>query len=132
MLLVGHAAAQADDETGLFFLKALQRAHVAEHPLLGVLVGAVVTGVIQSSAASVGILQTLAATGQISYGVAIPIIMGQNIGTCVTALISSVGASKTAKRAALIHLYFNIIGSFVLLGAIYAVRYTIGIPVWAT
>ena len=93
-----------------------------ENPLLGVLVGAVVTGVIQSSAASVGILQTLAATGQISYGVAIPIIMGQNIGTCVTALLSSVGANKNAKRAAFVHLSFNVIGSVVLLTAYSIVR----------
>lgn len=93
-----------------------------ENPLLGVLVGAVVTGVIQSSAASVGILQTLAATGQISYGVAIPIIMGQNIGTCVTALLSSVGANKNAKRAAFVHLSFNVIGSAVLLAAYSIVR----------
>ena len=90
-----------------------------ENPLLGVLVGAVVTGVIQSSAASVGILQTLAATGQISYGVAIPIIMGQNIGTCVTALISSVGANKNARRAAMVHLYFNIIGVTLFLTVFY-------------
>ena len=86
-----------------------------ENPLLGVLVGAVVTGVIQSSAASVGILQTLAATGQISYGVAIPIIMGQNIGTCVTAMLSSVGTNKNARRAAVVHLMFNVIGVVVLL-----------------
>ena len=86
-----------------------------ENPLLGVLVGAVVTGVIQSSAASVGILQTLAATGQISYGVAIPIIMGQNIGTCVTAMLSSVGTNKNARRAAVVHLSFNIIGTVVWL-----------------
>ena len=90
-----------------------------ENPLLGVLVGAVVTGVIQSSAASVGILQTLAATGQISYGIAIPIIMGQNIGTCVTALISSVGANKNARRAAMVHLYFNIIGVTLFLAVFY-------------
>lgn len=86
-----------------------------ENPLLGVLVGAVVTGVIQSSAASVGILQTLAATGQISYGIAIPIIMGQNIGTCVTAMLSSVGTNKNARRAAVVHLMFNVIGVVVLL-----------------
>ena len=93
-----------------------------ENPLLGVLVGAVVTGVIQSSAASVGILQTLAATGQISYGVAIPIIMGQNIGTCVTALISSVGANKNARRAAMVHLYFNIIGVTLFLAVFYGLN----------
>ena len=100
------------------------------NPILGVVAGALLTAIIQSSSASVGILQALCVTGAVKYSAALPIIMGQNIGTCVTALISSVGASKNAKRAALIHLYFNIIGSFVLLGAIYAVRYTIGIPVW--
>lgn len=82
------------------------------NPLLGVLVGAVVTGIIQSSSAAVGILLALSATGQITIGTAIPIIMGMNIGTCVTALISSVGANKNARRAALVHLYFNLIGSF--------------------
>ncbi|HHU91038.1 MAG TPA: Na/Pi cotransporter family protein [Clostridiaceae bacterium] len=85
------------------------------NPILGVLVGAIVTGIIQSSSASVGILQALSATGQITMGAAIPIIMGQNIGTCVTALISSVGANKNARRAALVHLYFNIIGSGVFI-----------------
>ncbi|WP_325200560.1 Na/Pi cotransporter family protein [Oscillibacter sp.] len=81
------------------------------NPLLGVAVGAVFTGVIQSSAASVGILQALALTGSITYGVAIPIIMGQNIGTCVTALISSIGVSRGAKRVSVIHIAFNIIGT---------------------
>ena len=89
------------------------------NPLLGVLVGAVVTGIIQSSSASVGILQALSATGVITYGSAIPIIMGQNIGTCVTALISSVGANKNARRAAMVHLYFNIIGVTVFLSVFY-------------
>lgn len=86
-----------------------------ENPILGVLAGAVLTGIIQSSSASVGILQALAATGCVSYGAAIPIIMGQNIGTCVTALLSSVGANKNAKRAALVHLSFNVIGTVVWL-----------------
>lgn len=81
------------------------------NPLLGVLVGAVFTGVIQSSAASVGILQALALTGSITYGMAIPIIMGQNIGTCVTALISSIGVSRGAKRVSVIHVAFNVIGA---------------------
>ncbi len=85
------------------------------NPLLGVLVGAVLTGIIQSSSASVGILQALAATGQVSYAAAIPIIMGQNIGTTVTALISSVGTQKNARRAAVVHLMFNVIGVAVLL-----------------
>lgn len=85
------------------------------NPILGVLAGAILTGIIQSSSASVGILQALASTGRVSYGAAIPIIMGQNIGTCVTAMISSVGANKNAKRAALVHLSFNIIGTVVWL-----------------
>ncbi len=83
------------------------------NPLLGVLAGAVVTGVIQSSAASVGILQALALTGSITYGVAVPIIMGQNIGTCVTSLISSIGVSRNAKRVSVIHVAFNVIGTTV-------------------
>ena len=83
------------------------------NPLLGVLVGAVFTGVIQSSAASVGILQALALTGSITYGMAIPIIMGQNIGTCVTALISSIGVSRGAKRVSVIHVAFNVTGAVV-------------------
>jgi phosphate:Na+ symporter len=82
-----------------------------KNPLLGVLVGAVFTGVIQSSAASVGILQALALTGSITYGMAIPIIMGQNIGTCVTALLSSIGVSRNAKRVAAVHISFNVIGT---------------------
>ena len=93
-----------------------------ENPLLGVLVGAVVTGVIQSSAASVGILQTLAATGQISYGIAIPIIMGQNIGTCVTALISSIGVNKNARKVAVVHITFNLIGTVVCLCLFYGLH----------
>lgn len=81
------------------------------NPILGVLVGAIVTGIIQSSSGSVGILQALSTTGQISIGATIPIIMGQNIGTCVTALISSVGTNKNARRAAIVHLYFNLVGT---------------------
>ena len=90
------------------------------NPILGVLAGAVLTAIIQSSSASVGILQALASTGQVTYGAAIPIIMGQNIGTCVTALISSVGANKNARRAAMVHLSFNVIGTAVWL-AVYCV-----------
>ncbi len=86
-----------------------------KNPILGVLAGAILTAIIQSSSASVGILQALAATGQVSYGAAIPIIMGQNIGTCITALLSSIGTTKNAKRAALVHLSFNIIGTIVWL-----------------
>ena len=85
------------------------------NPVLGVLAGAVLTAIIQSSSASVGILQALAVTGQVSYGAAIPIIMGQNIGTCVTAMISAIGANKNAKRAAMVHLSFNVIGTAVWL-----------------
>ena len=85
------------------------------NPLLGVAVGAVFTGIIQSSAASVGILQALALTGSITYGMAIPIIMGQNIGTCVTALISAIGVSRNAKRVSAIHISFNVIGTVVCL-----------------
>ena len=100
------------------------------NPILGVLVGMVVTVIIQSSSASVGILQALSSTGLVTFGSAIPIILGAHIGTAFTPLLTIGGSSKDGKRAALIHLYFNIIGSCVLLAAIYAVRYTIGIPVW--
>ena len=86
-----------------------------KNPILGVLVGAILTTIIQSSSASVGILQALSVTGQVSYGAAVPIIMGQNIGTCVTALLSSFGTNKNAKRAAVVHLSFNVIGTIVWL-----------------
>ena len=88
---------------------------LCKNPLLGVLVGAVFTGIIQSSSASVAILQALAMTGSITYGMAIPIIMGQNIGTCVTALISSIGVNRNAKRVAVVHISFNVIGTAVCL-----------------
>nr|WP_295278153.1 Na/Pi cotransporter family protein [uncultured Blautia sp.] len=81
------------------------------NPVLGVLAGALLTAVIQSSSASVGILQALCVTGAVRYGAALPIIMGQNIGTCITAMLSSIGATKNAKRAAIVHLYFNIVGT---------------------
>ena len=87
-----------------------------KNPILGMLAGALLTAVIQSSSASVGILQALAVTGQVSYSAAIPIIMGQNIGTCITAMLSSVGTTKNAKRTALVHLAFNVIGTAVWLG----------------
>ena len=93
-----------------------------KNPVLGVLVGAVLTAVIQSSSASVGILQALAATGAVSFGAAIPIIMGQNIGTCITALLSSVGTTKNARRAALVHLSFNVIGTAVCIGAFSVIK----------
>jgi len=89
------------------------------NPVLGILTGALITGVIQSSSASVGILQALSTTGGVTYGIAIPIIMGQNIGTCVTALISCIGASKNAKRTAMVHLYFNVIGSLLFMAGFY-------------
>ena len=93
-----------------------------ENPVLGMLAGMVLTAIIQSSSASVGILQALAATGAVSYAAAIPIIMGQNIGTCVTAMISSVGTNKNAQRAAVVHLMFNVIGVIVLLSIFCIVR----------
>lgn len=89
------------------------------NPILGVLAGTILTAIIQSSSASVGILQALCATGTVSFASAFPIIMGQNIGTCVTAMISSVGASKNARRTALVHLYFNIIGTVLFLVGFY-------------
>ena len=92
------------------------------NPILGVIAGAVLTAIIQSSSASVGILQALCVTGAVKYSAALPIIMGQNIGTCVTALISSIGASKNARRAALIHLYFNIIGVTIFLIVFYGLN----------
>ena len=85
------------------------------NPILGVIVGTVFTAVIQSSSASVGILQALSTTGSVSISAAIPIIMGQNIGTCVSAMISSVGASKNARRAAMVHLLFNVIATLIIL-----------------
>lgn len=91
------------------------------NPILGVLAGTLLTAIVQSSSASVGILQALSSTGAISYGAAIPIIMGQNIGTCVTAMLSSMGANKNGKRAAFIHLYYNIIGVSAFLTLYYLV-----------
>ena len=92
------------------------------NPILGLIAGALLTAIIQSSSASVGILQALSATGAITFGSALPIIMGQNIGTCVTAMISSIGASKNAKRTALVHLYFNLIGTIIFMILFYAVN----------
>ena len=122
MVLLGFATLMTGMETmsgavaGLGDVPAFRELFLLfQNPLLGMLAGALLTAVIQSSSASVGILQSLAATGQVSYGAAIPIIMGQNIGTCVTAVLSSVGANKNAKRAALVHLSFNVIGAAVWL-----------------
>ena len=101
-----------------------------ENPLLGILAGLVLTAIVQSSSASVGILQALTVTGGITFGAAIPIVMGQNIGTCVTAMISSINATKNGKRAALIHLYFNIIGVVIVLSLFYILnaifKFTLG------
>ncbi len=96
------------------------------NPILGMIAGLVLTAVIQSSSASVGILQALCVTGAVGYKTAIPIIMGQNIGTCVTALISSIGASKNAKRASMIHLYFNLIGTVLFMVVFYSINAIIG------
>lgn len=110
--------------SGLADIPAFQQMFVLfKNPIMGVIVGALLTAVIQSSSASVGILQALAVTGQVSYGAAIPIIMGQNIGTCVTAIISAVGTNKNAKRTAVVHLSFNIIGSAIVLMGFTAVSY---------
>ena len=92
------------------------------NPILGVLAGAILTAIIQSSSASVGILQALASTGVVTYGAAIPILMGQHIGTCITAMISSIGTNRNAKRAALVHLTFNVIGAIVWLTLFYIIK----------
>ncbi|MBP3421009.1 MAG: Na/Pi cotransporter family protein [Lachnospiraceae bacterium] len=99
-----------------------------KHPLMGMLAGAVLTAIIQSSSASVGILQALALTGAIPISTAVPIIMGQNIGTCVTAMLSAIGASKNAKRTAFVHLYFNLIGTTIFMIVFYSVNALIGLP----
>lgn len=97
-----------------------------KNPLLGVAAGAILTAIIQSSSASVGILQAISSTGALTYSSAIPIIMGQNIGTCVTALLSSIGAEKNARRAAVVHLYFNVIGTTLFLAVYYLIETFIG------
>ena len=129
MILLGFATLMFGMDTmsgavsGLREVPAFRQLFVAfTNPLLGVLAGAALTAIIQSSSASVGILQALALSGQVSYAAAIPIIMGQNIGTCVTALISSVGTSRNAKRAAIVHLSFNVIGTVVWLTVFCIVR----------
>ncbi len=129
MILLGFATLMFGMETmsgsvsGLRDVPAFRQMFITfTNPVLGVLAGAVLTGIIQSSSASVGILQALALSGQVSYGAAIPIIMGQNIGTCVTALISSVGTSRNAKRAAVVHLSFNVIGTIVWLAVFCIVK----------
>lgn len=92
------------------------------NPLLGILVGAVLMGIIQSSSASVGILQSLCSTGAVTFGSAIPVILGQNIGTCVTALMGSIGANKNARRTAMVHLYFNVIGTLLFVILFYGIE----------
>ena len=116
--------AMADSVSGLAELPQFQRLFVAfKNPFLGVIVGAVLTAVIQSSSASVGILQALSSTGQVSYGAAVPIIMGQNIGTCITAILSSLGTNKNAKRAAVVHLTFNVAGAVIWLSVFSVISY---------
>ena len=101
-----------------------------ENPILGIAVGAIVTAAIQSSAASIGILQALAASGQVTYASAMPIILGQNIGTCITSILAAIGASKGAKRAAVVHLSFNILGSAIFMVAVYGLNAAFGLPFW--
>lgn len=129
MILLGFATLMFGMETmseavsGLRDVPGFQSLFIMfRNPVLGVLAGAVLTAIIQSSSASVGILQALAVTGQVSYGAAVPIIMGQNIGTCVTAMASSVGANKNAKRAAMVHLSFNVIGTAVWLTVFWLIK----------
>lgn len=98
------------------------------NPVAGVLAGTILTAIIQSSSASVGILQALCVTGAVPYSAAFPIIMGQNIGTCVTALLSAIGANKNAKRAAMIHLYFNMLGTVIFLGVFYLLNSVVHFP----
>jgi phosphate:Na+ symporter len=119
--------AMSDAVKGLAEVPEFQNLFLAfTNPILGVLVGAFVTAVIQSSSASVGILQALSVTGAISYSAAIPIIMGQNIGTCVTAMLSSFGANKNAKRVSMVHLCFNVIGAVGAMIVFYALHMIIG------
>jgi len=105
-------------------------AAMGKNPILGVLTGAIVTALIQSSSASVGILQAVAASGLVTFSSAVPIILGQNIGTCITAILSSIGTTKNAKRTAAIHLSFNVIGVIIASVAIYGLNAIVGIPGW--
>lgn len=116
---------------GLGEVPAIQSAfHNLTNPFLGVLVGAGVTALIQSSSASIGILQALSSTGLITFASAFPIIMGQNIGTCITPILSSIGANKNAKRAAAVHLYFNVLGTVIFLVGVYSFQYFHGFSFW--
>lgn len=92
---------------------------ILDNPIIAILVGAGITALIQSSAASLGILQSLAMTGSISFSMALPVIMGQNIGTCITALLSSIGTTKSAKRVTAVHIYFNVLGTVICLSGFY-------------
>ena len=132
MILLGFATLMFGMDTmsgavsGLADVPQFQQLFVMfKNPILGVLVGAVLTAIIQSSSASVGILQVLSATGQVSFAAAIPIIMGQNIGTCITAMLSSVGTNKNARRAAFVHLLFNISGTILGLILFILISYTL-------
>ncbi len=100
------------------------------NPILGVIVGALVTALVQSSSATVGILQALSTTGKISYATTIPIILGQNIGTCFTSILASIGGSSNAKRVAMVHLYFNLIGTILFLAGIYGYQHFVGFSFW--
>ena len=129
MILIGFAVLMTGMDTMSAAVKPL--ANVPEftnillmfsNPILGLLAGAILTAVIQSSSASVGILQALCMTGAVSFSTALPIIMGQNIGTCVTAMISGIGANKNARRTALIHLYFNLVGTAIFMVAFYTIN----------
>lgn len=129
MILLGFATLMFGMDTmssavsGLKDVPAFQQLFLLfTNPILGVIAGAVLTAVIQSSSASVGILQALSSTGSVTYAAAVPIIMGQNIGTCVTAMLSSVGTTKNAKRAAVVHLMFNVLGTIVCLILFMAVQ----------
>lgn len=111
--------------------EAFQNAFTSfSNPLLGILIGLVITAIIQSSSASVGILQALSATGSVSYATAVPIVIGQNLGKCMTIILGSIGANKKAKRVSLSYLFFNIIGALIFTAAIYGFYYTIGISFW--
>ncbi len=121
----------SDAVSGLADVPAFQQMFILfKNPILGVLAGAILTAIIQSSSASVGILQALAVTGQVSFGAAIPIIMGQNIGTCITAILSSFGTNKNARRAALVHLSFNVIGTTICLILFSIVKYALRPPLF--
>ena len=100
------------------------------NPILGVLAGAIVTAIVQSSSATIGILQALSTTGKITYATTIPVILGQNIGTCVTSILASIGSNTNSKRVAAVHLYFNLIGTIIFLMAIYSYQYFVGFAFW--